>query len=80
MKYETLLASENITHGTDAQQKGALAALVTKIVDNLQISVEGVHIRFEDDQQVNKEGYVEFIVKGFLWGNHVRAYNSTFYR
>jgi hypothetical protein len=39
-------------NGSDEQQMGALAALVTKIVDNLQISVEGVHIRYEDDQQV----------------------------
>jgi hypothetical protein len=34
-------------------QKGAIEALITKVVDNLQFDINDVHIRYEDDRTGN---------------------------
>jgi vacuolar protein sorting-associated protein 13A/C len=45
-------ASKTATHAPDdaAKNEGYLAALQNKILNNLQVTVENIHIRYEDDQ------------------------------
>jgi hypothetical protein len=49
----------------DSAERGvqdALAALLTKIVDNLQFSIKDVHIRYEDEKWSSKEVFFSLFI------------------
>ena len=36
----------------DQKEDGYVDRLITKIVDNLQVTIKNIHIRYEDDQSI----------------------------
>ena len=70
-KVRVLLAERNRRHCLGApsdasQSQGLIASLVTKIVNNLQVTVRNIHVRYEDKLSVPgvSECQTLFFVRG----------------
>eukprot|EP01129_Flabellula_baltica_P006490 TRINITY_DN2434_c0_g2_i1.p1 TRINITY_DN2434_c0_g2~~TRINITY_DN2434_c0_g2_i1.p1 ORF type:complete len:2913 (+),score=603.66 TRINITY_DN2434_c0_g2_i1:175-8913(+) len=59
----------------EKSEDGFIAKLMTKVVDNLQIFIDDVHIRFEDQNTVT--GKVPFVIGVTLDSLHVQSANEN---
>ncbi|RCK56101.1 Vacuolar protein sorting-associated protein 13 [Candida viswanathii] len=54
---ETFLEAKNQELGHDLENETFVESLLTKIVDNLQVTIKNIHIRYEDDSLLTESPY-----------------------
>ena len=54
---ETFLEAKSQELGTDLENETFVESLLTKIVDNLQVTIKNIHVRYEDDSLLTESPY-----------------------
>lgn len=54
---ETFLDAKSQELGTDLENETFVESLVTKIVDNLQVTIKNIHLKYEDDSVLTETPY-----------------------
>lgn len=54
---EAILAAQNQQLSSELNNESFTESLVTKIIDNLQVTIKNIHVRYEDDSVLTEEPY-----------------------